>query len=241
MFAGQVAITLEKARLFEEIRIGRERLQALSRRLLDVQETERRHIARELHDEVGQVLTGVKLLLEMSRSSPVESVGARLEQALALVDELAARVQELSLDLRPAMLDDLGLLPTLAWHFGRYTRQTKVQVDFKYIGLERRVAPEIETATYRIVQEALTNVARHADVGEVSVRLWLDQDALRVQIEDEGVGFDFEDALAAGITGGLSGMQERATLLGGELRVESTPGAGTFLLAEFPLRGAATG
>jgi PAS domain S-box-containing protein len=120
MFAGQVAITLEKARLFEEIRIGRERLQALSRRLLDVQETERRHIARELHDEVGQVLTGVKLLLEMSKSSPVESVDARLEQALALVDELAARVQELSLDLRPAMLDDLGLLPTLAWHFPLY-------------------------------------------------------------------------------------------------------------------------
>jgi signal transduction histidine kinase len=121
----------------------------------------------------------------------------------------------------------------------RYTRQTKVQVDFKYIGLERRVAPEIETAAYRIVQEALTNVARHADVGEVSVRLWLDQDALRVQIEDEGVGFDFEAALAAGITGGLSGMQERTTLLGGELRVESTPGAGTFLLAELPLRGTA--
>jgi PAS domain S-box-containing protein len=241
MFAGQVAITLEKARLFEEIRVGRERLQALSRRLLDVQETERRHIARDLHDEVGQVLTGVKLLLEMSKSSPVESVGARLEQALALVDELAASVQELSLDLRPAMLDDLGLLPTLAWHFGRYTRQTKVQVDFKYIGLEKRVAPEIETAAYRIVQEALTNVARHADVSEVSVRLWLDQDALRVQIEDEGVGFDSEAALAAGITGGLSGMQERATLLGGELRIESTPGAGTFLLAEFPLLGTATG
>jgi signal transduction histidine kinase len=121
----------------------------------------------------------------------------------------------------------------------RYTKQTKVQVDFKYIGLERRVAPEIETAAYRIVQEALTNVARHADVGKVSVRLWLDQDALRVQIEDEGVGFDFEAALAAGITGGLSGMQERTTLLGGELRVESTPGAGTFLLAELPLRGTA--
>jgi signal transduction histidine kinase len=221
------------------VRTSRERLQILSRRLLDVQETERRHIARELHDEVGQVLTGLKLLIETGKALPAESIGSRLDQALALVDELATQVQELSLNLRPAMLDDLGLLPTLAWHFNRYTDQTNVRVNFGYIGPERRLAPEVETAAYRIVQEALTNVARHAGVDEVAVRLWLQEDALRVQVEDEGIGFDPQAALVTSARGGLSGMRERAILLGGQLTITSAEGAGTCLIAELPLHGLA--
>jgi signal transduction histidine kinase len=256
-------VAIQNAQLFEQVRAGREHLQALSRQLLEVQEAERRHIARELHDEVGQALTGLKLLLDMSTRTPTdEGSGAApgrpspneeglvgrpspngdlrklhdLREAQAMVNELMALVRDLSLDLRPAMLDDLGLLPTLLWHFERYTTQTYVRVTFKHSGLEgRRFRPEVETAAYRIVQEALTNVARHAGVGEVWVRSWADQEALGVQIEDQGSGFEPEAALAAGATTGLAGMRERAVLSGGQLTVESTPGAGTCVTAELPL------
>ncbi len=237
--AGQAALAIENARLYGQMRATHGRMRTLSRRLLEVQEAERRHIARELHDEVGQVLTGLKLLLEMSVSSPPELIGPRLDQALGLVDELATRVQELSLSLRPSMLDDLGLLPTLAWHFNRYTDQTGVRVNFHYFGQERRFAPAVRTAAYRIVQEALTNVARHADVTEVYVQLWVDPDVLRVQIEDEGTGFDTKGGPAAGDTSGVSGMHERAVLLGGQLTIDSAPGDGTCVIAELPLGDAA--
>jgi signal transduction histidine kinase len=235
-FANQAAMALQNARLFEQVRAGRERLQTLSHQLIEVQEAERRHIARELHDEVGQALTGLKLLLDMSTRLPADEIAAGLGEAQALVNELMALVRDLSLDLRPAMLDDLGLLPTLLWHFDRYTAQTSVRVTFKHTGLgRRRLVPEVETSAYRIVQEALTNVARHAGVSEVTVRLWADQDALNAQIEDRGTGFDPEAALAAGGTTGLSGMRERAVLLGGQLTVESVPAAGTCVTARLPL------
>ena len=234
--AAQAAIAIQNAHLFEQIRIGRERLQTLSRRLVEVQESERRHIARELHDEVGQALTGLKLLLDMSTRLPADEVTASLGEAQALINELVAWVRDLSLDLRPAMLDDLGVLPALLWHFDRYTAQTHVRVTFQHSGLERRrFAPEVETAAYRIVQEVLTNVARHASVDQVTIRLWTDQDTLGVQIEDRGTGFDPEAALAAGTTTGLAGMRERAVLLGGQLTVESAPGAGTRVTVELPL------
>jgi signal transduction histidine kinase len=233
--ADRAALTIQNARLFEQVQGAQERLQALSRRLLEVQETERRHVARELHDEVGQVLTGLKFLLETKMPLAAESIQARLDKALRLADELTTRLQELSLNLRPPMLDELGLLPTLAWHFKRYTDQTHIQVDFKYMGPEGRLGPEIETAVYRIVQEALTNVARHAQVGEVTVQVWVEPNSVRLQIEDAGVGFDLEAALAARTSSGLSGMVERAALLGGQLTVVSAPGAGASLIAEFPL------
>jgi signal transduction histidine kinase len=235
-FANQAAVAIQRARLFEQVRAGRERLQTLSRQLLEVQEAERRHIARELHDEVGQALTGLKLLLDMSTRLPADEFTASLGEAQALVNELMALVRDLSLDLRPAMLDDLGLPPALLWHFDRYSAQIHVHVTCKHSGLEgRRFAPEVETAAYRIVQEALTNVARHAGVDQVTVRLWADQDMLGMQIEDQGTGFDPEAALAASDTTGLAGMRERAMLLGGQLTLESAPGAGTHVTAELPL------
>src|SRR5262249_8395019 len=145
-------------------------------------------------------------------------------------DELMGRVRELSLNLRPAMLDDLGLLPALLWHFDRYTAQTGIAVAFKHSGLEgRRFASELETAAYRITQEALTNVARHARVREATVRLWAAQDSLCVQIEDQGTGFDPKAVLGTGHSSGLSGMRERASLLGGRLIIDSLLGGGTHL------------
>jgi PAS domain S-box-containing protein len=211
------------------------RLQALSRRLLEVQESERRALARELHDEIGQLLTGLKLSLERSSRLAAGDVRAALEEAEGLVKDLTGRVRDLSLRLRPTMLDDLGLLPALVWLFERYTAQTRVDVSFEHGPLPGRFPPPVETAAYRIIQEALTNAARHAAVAEVVVRLWADDEALGLQVEDRGAGFDAHGVGAAGTSGGLSGMQERARLLGGRLEVESAPGAGTRVTAELPL------
>jgi PAS domain S-box-containing protein len=222
---------LERAE--KALRESQLQLQALSRRLLEVQEAERRKIARELHDEIGQALTGIKLILEKTIREP--NVAPALELALGVSNELIGRVRDLSLELRPAMLDDLGLLPALKWHVERYTNQVDIKVDFKHAALEgRRFPPEIETAAYRIVQEALTNIARHAMVKRVEVNIRADDNMLRIEVRDAGIGFH-SGSVTASNTGGLSGMRERATMLGGQVKVDSAPGAGTLLTAELPL------
>jgi len=216
------------------LRESADRLKILSRRLIEVQEAERRSLALELHDEIGQILTGLKLTLEMSARLPADEAQASITQAQTLVNDLMARARKLSLDLRPATLDHLGLLSALLGHIKQYSAQTQVRVQFKHSGLEgQRFASEIETASYRIVQEALTNVARHAGADEVAVFVWADQQSLTIQIEDRGKGFDTEAAFATDNTSGLAGMRERAALLGGNFTVESHPGTGTRLTAEF--------
>jgi signal transduction histidine kinase len=161
-----------------------------------------------------------------------------LARAQSLVEELISRVRDLSLELRPTMLDDLGLVPALLWLFERYTAQTGIQVSFQHIGLDRRFDSDLETAAYRIVQEALTNVARYAGVQQATVNLWADAATLNVQVEDSGKGFDPDRARAAHPSTGLAGMRERATLLNGQLTVETAPQAGTQITAELPLRPA---
>jgi signal transduction histidine kinase len=232
--AQMASIAIENAQMFEEVQHSREQLQALSQRLLEVQETERRSIARELHDEIGQALTGLKLTLGMSTYLGAGAADSRLSYAQTLANDLIARVRDLSLALRPAMLDDLGLLPALLWLFERYSAQTNVDVDCKHVGLEgRRFGAAVETAAFRIVQEALTNVARHARVPSVTVRLWSGPDRLGVQIEDYGIGFDPQATPAA--SSGLAGMRERASALGGQLTIDSAPGSGTRIMVEWPL------
>jgi signal transduction histidine kinase len=226
--ADHAAIAIQNATLFS-------RVQGLSGRLMDVQEAERRHLARELHDEIGQLLTGLRLTLEVPEP-PSPAMGDRLAQAQTLVAELLDRIRALSLDLRPSILDDLGLLPALLGHIERYTSQTKMRVHLEHSGLDRRFAAETETAVYRIVQEALTNVARHGRVEEVTVRLWATDDVLGVQVEDHGAGFD-PSAVGVGRSGGLAGLRERAALLNGHLTVETRPGRGVRLTAEVPLHG----
>jgi signal transduction histidine kinase len=160
-----------------------------------------------------------------------------LSEAQEIVAQLMDRAQDLSLELRPAILDHLGLVPALLLHFERYRRQTGVRVHFEPLGAELRFAPQIETGLFRIVQEGLTNVARHAGALDVSVSLWLDEGTLGVQIDDEGRGFDVPAALSAHGSVGLSGMQERVELLGGQLTIESAPGKGTQISVEIPLSG----
>ncbi|HVO70536.1 MAG TPA: response regulator [Aggregatilineaceae bacterium] len=213
----------------------RQRLRVLSHRLVEVQEAERRRIAYKLQDEIAELLTGLKVILEMSKRLPESSLRQRLDEAKELTEELISRTNELSGELWPAMLDDLGLLPTLLQHYKRYTDQTQVRVIFKHPQLNGRFPPEIETAAFRIVQEALMNVARHTRVNEVRVQLWADLDALSIQVEDQGEGFDVEAAISSGKGSGLDSMQERASLLGGQFTVTSAPGIGTHVIAWLPL------
>ena len=145
------------------------------------------------------------------------------------------RVRGLSLGLRPPVLDELGVLPALQWHFRQYGEQTRVQVDFTHCGLEKRLDEKTEMGIYRIVQEALNNVARHAGTDEVAVCIFLDRDTFLITVEDYGKGFVPETALKNGATSGLAGMRERAASLGGCLRVDSELGKGTRIHAEIPL------
>ncbi|MDM7999566.1 MAG: PAS domain S-box protein [Dehalococcoidia bacterium] len=214
-------------------KLAEEQLRNLSHRLVSAQENERRKIARELHDEVGQSLTALKLCLDKISLSGSGVDGSELGEARKALRELMAQVRSMSLELRPTMLDDLGLLPTLLWHFKRYTAQTKIHVNFKHRGLRRDLPQDTSTAAYRIVQEALTNVARYAKVEEVLVVIRAESDALLVEVEDHGVGFDVEKVAFAST--GLSGMRERALSLNGKLLVQSKPGEGTCVIAELPL------
>ena len=231
----QIGVAAQGASLFEQVHDGCGRLQFLSRRIVEVQEDERRHLARELHDEIGQSLTGVKLSLEMIARFVPDSVKGSLLKVEVMVDNLLAQVRVISLNLRPAMLDDLGLLPALLWHFENYANLTGVRVDFKHKGLGRRFRTGVETAAYRIIQEALTNVARHARVQEAIVLVWIDGASLCLQIEDRGGGFEPTSLGTAQASGGIVGMRERATSLGGKFRIESSPEDGTVIFVILPL------
>ncbi len=233
--AASAAIAIENAQLFDQVQQANTRFQAVSRRLLEVQEAERRHIARELHDEVGQILTGLNLLLELSARAAGDEIASQLDEARQLVEELIGKIDELSLDLRPAMLDDLGLLPALVWLVERYAGYMEMDVRLEHNGIDQRFSPELETAAFRVAQEALTNVARHAQVSTAVVRFRAGQNTLRLQVQDEGVGFDVHEKMVSLETSGLSGMRERAALLGGQLTIESRPGKGTRVRATWPL------
>ncbi|MFQ5944071.1 MAG: GAF domain-containing protein [Anaerolineales bacterium] len=233
--ANQVAIALENAHLFEQVRTGRERLQFLARRLVKIQESERRHVAGELHDEIGQMLTGLRFTLERCRQLPREQANAKLKEAEELTRELMSRLREISLDLHPSMLDDMGLVPALIWQFDRFTTQTGVRVDFEHSGMGSRLPSDLETAAYRITQEALTNVARHTGADEVTVQIDEEGSRLSLRIEDQGPGFDPESLKDARNRVGLTGMYERAVALGGRFAIRSSEGEGTRILAELPV------
>jgi PAS domain S-box-containing protein len=236
--ANQTALALENVRLYNDVLTGRQRLQELSNQLVEVQEIERRQIAQELHDEIGQALTGLKLVMKSEQPRPTGILKDNLEEANRLVGDLLSRVREMSLNLRPAMLDDLGLLPALLWQFDRMHRQADVEIAFQHKGiLDQRFDTKIETAAYRIIQEGLTNFVRHAGTKRVSISIIVSEGIMRLNIQDEGVGFDLERANAGKKTTGLTSMQERVALLGGKMDMRTQPGEGTQILAWIPLDG----
>ncbi|NJO83068.1 MAG: sensor histidine kinase [Blastochloris sp.] len=203
-----------------------------------MQEEERRFLAHELHDEIGQVLTGLNLLLDMLRHKVDAPAHALINEARTIVGDLMNRVRTLSLNLRPSILDDLGVLAALEWHFERYTAQTNIRVRFQNHGLHQRFSADIETAIYRIVQEALTNTARYAGVASVQVSLVAENERIQIGIDDEGRGFDQAAVFANYNHAGLAGVHERVELLNGTLQIESAPGQGTHIRASLPLEGA---
>jgi signal transduction histidine kinase len=214
------------------------RLQALSSRLLRVQEDERRALAQELHDQIGQLLTGLRFQLEAAASAPKDAPNGALTEALSVTTELLRSVRELTLQLRPRMLDDLGLKPALEWQTKLFQRQTGISVELELSLPAERFSSEIETTVFRVVQEALTNVARHASASAAVVTVTADDSALQVEITDRGRGFDPAAALQRRDSLGLAGLVERVRLAGGELELFSRPGQGTRVHAEFTLRPA---
>jgi signal transduction histidine kinase len=229
----QAAVAIQNAWLFDQVRAGRERLRSLSRRLVEVQETERRYIARELHDEAGQALTSLMVglrLLEREAAHP-EGIVAGVAELKRTVDGVLENLHRLAADLRPASLDYLGLVAALRQYAEATSDKHGLVVQFETVGFNGRLPPDIETALYRIVQEALTNVVRHAQATRVDVLLEQRGDELVVLVEDNGMGFDPVVAMQNGRLG-LFGMRERAEMLGGTLMVESAAGAGTTLVLE---------
>jgi PAS domain S-box-containing protein len=216
------------------------KLQVLSRRLVEAQETERRNIARELHDEIGQALTVMQLNLQAMLQSPVaDGLTPRLNENLKVVERVLEQVHDISLNLRPSMLDDLGLEPALRWYTNRQAALAGLQAEFVTDSLEHRLDPIIETECFRIAQEALTNVVRHAQARTVTVELHTKDGRLHLGVRDDGVGFNVAPVREQAVRGaslGLLSMEERAALAGGGLEFKSTPGQGTDVQAWFPLK-----
>ncbi|MEE9616749.1 MAG: PAS domain S-box protein, partial [Anaerolineae bacterium] len=235
------AAAIDNARLYGQIDAARARAEGLAARVVQAQEEERRRIARELHDEVGQLLTGAKLSQEMLVADLPAELAELRERALEnvdLIDETMDVVRKLSLDLRPAALDELGLRAALEWHIERYQHRTGLQVILRQEAIPSQLPDPLATAVYRIIQETLTNVARHASAESVVVEVACVDRNLRVQVTDDGCGFDAATVLRTGLAEGhfgLVGLQERATLLGGKARIESAPGKGTRIAVELPL------
>lgn len=209
-------------------------LQSFAARMVRVQEEEKKRIARDLHDQIGQSLTALKLMISQATRLTSKQATPTLTEAQKVLSELMGQVREMSLNLRPSMLDDLGLLPALTWHFEKYQNQTKIKVIFNHKGLQRHFSPVIAETGYRVVQEALTNAAKYAGVTEVQIDAWADENTLTLRVEDSGRGFA-PAKIASNVSFGLRGMSERLSAVGGNLQVVSEPGSGTILTAVIPL------
>jgi len=181
-------------------------------------------------------MTGLSFRLQIAGVTADSQARDHLEHARVLVGELISRVRNLSQDLRPPILSDLGLVPALRWLFGLHKEDLNLDVFFEHsASMERRFDPEIETATYRITQEAITNASRHSQAANVKVLLWTEIDTLCLHVQDNGPGFDAEAARRSGGSG-LAGMEQRARLLGGTLLVETAPSHGTLISVRLPIR-----
>jgi signal transduction histidine kinase len=240
--ASSVALAVHSARLREDLDNNSHELQLLSARLISAQETEKKRLSHELHDEMGQLLTAISLnLAAVERNIPEtgsESLRERLDDANEFVVDLTNRVRSLSIDLRPSMLHDLGLLATLHWFVANYVRRTKTEIDFES-DIPERLPEDVEITAYRVIQEALTNVSRHSDATVISLLVNCINGQLTIVVEDDGRGFDVRSGSngkpdVAGI--GLVMMRERVAAVGGRLNVYSTPGNGTRLSAVIPVK-----
>ena len=222
--------------LKEKTRLEREYLS----RIIDAQEGERRRISRELHDEIGQALTAIKFdldLIDKGLSQSIPGIQDRLEEAKSLSNQVLAAMRQLSMDLRPTMLDDLGLVPTLRWYVQNFSNRLHIDSEFQAVGFEEKLPPQLETALYRIVQEALNNIAKHSGADQVKVSLEHKDSTISASIVDNGKGFDLNEELhpeSSRRRFGIVGMHERVSLLAGKIDIQSRSGFGTSITVEIP-------
>ena len=209
--------------------------------IIKAQEQERKRIARELHDETTQLLTSLLISLAvLEESTTTQEARDRIAETRKLAHQTLRAIRNLSIDLRPSALDDLGLLPALRWYAKEYQQKTNIEVEFHSVGFKdrERLSPEMETALYRIVQESLTNVAKHAQAHKVTIMLREDADAVNATITDDGRGFDVGEMQKSGDEDrglGLVGMQERALLLDGTVAIDSNREHGTVVQVRIPI------
>jgi PAS domain S-box-containing protein len=226
----------ERVRAEEALHESAARLQHLSHRLLAVQEEERRHLSRELHDEFGQLLASVTLHLQAAKSTAGRAAQASLDESIALLQRAGVQVRSLALELRPMLLETAGLDATLRWLGEQYQQRTGTATQV--VGHVPEVSGAVAIACFRVVQEALTNVVRHARAQHVWIEVSQSEGSLRLVVRDDGIGFDVESirerAADAGNLG-LIGMRERVEILGGRLTIDSEPGRGTRICVTLPV------
>jgi len=238
----QIGIAIENASLYEELRQKEVLRRQLLEREITLREKERKRIARDLHDQTGQRLTSMIMMLSLLEEVvPAPEVQARVRDLRDTAAQVLKEVRDLALHLRPSLLDDLGLLATLRHYLKHYQNRYRLIVDFQTLGLDgKRLPPDVETSLFRITQQALTNVARHAQAHSVTVLLEHRGTSVQLIVEDNGKGFDLAQVMDSRPHEGNLGlycMRERAALIGGTLTIESTPGRGTAVFVRIPVEG----
>lgn len=234
-FTHNELLTSIHTRLSRQATTEMQRLRAFSHRLVTLQESERKHTADKLQGEIIPLLVGLQLVLEMNKRLPPDMYPSALQEALTLVETIKTMTDNTAQDLWPASLDHLGLLPALFWQFERYTTKTGLTIDFRHAGLQRPFTTAIKIGLYRVIQEALDNIAEHAGVTAATVRIWVEDKILHAQIIDEGTGFKLDEALPREDSLGLIAMHERLLSLSGELSIVTAPEQGTQVLIKIPV------
>ncbi|MDY6893101.1 MAG: GAF domain-containing protein, partial [Chloroflexota bacterium] len=239
--ADQIAVTIEKDRLYQELRHRERGRGELLRKLITAQEEERKRVARELHDEAGQAITALMMSTSMAAASLPEDMKEEQEKFLEtnrMAHDVLSQIRKVILELRPAVLDDLGLVPAIRWYAKQNLGGANIDINLELDTLKQRLPTEIEVTVFRVAQEAFTNIVRHSKASKVEVKLSIVDSTLELIIQDNGKGFVPGSVLEEpGLDGGwgLRGMQERIVLLSGSLDIESKLGKGTTIVAQIPL------
>jgi signal transduction histidine kinase len=238
----QMTAAREKARHLEAVEQQQAQLRALNSRINAVKEEEHKQLARELHDELGQTLTAIQINLAALKRETTGVLSAntreRLDETTTLANQTLDWVREMSLTLRPPMLDDLGLIPTVRWYVRQWAKRTGISAEFQVIGMVPRLHSDSETNLYRIVQESLTNITKHAAATNVCVHLKRKKDCLKLSIEDNGCGFDMTELTARAVDdmgAGLFGIRERTLLMDGRVDIKTELKTGTCITVTLPL------
>jgi signal transduction histidine kinase len=234
------ARTQELRHLYSQLQEREEWREELLRKVISAQEDERKRLARELHDETSQTMSALAMKIETALAAwPGEASRERLTEARTLTVRTLEELHRLIFDLRPSVLDDLGLLSAIRWYAERHLESRGISVRCEFSGIEARLTPELETALFRVAQEAITNIAKHSRADTVLIQILERDDDISIEIEDDGEGFDLSSlpppaARERGL--GLLGMRERVELFGGTIQIDSAPGRGTRIAVSAPVQ-----